>query len=36
MLLFITCKKKNINHKYKPKKLFSEGYDYSVWSKNED
>ena len=24
------------NHKYKPKKLFLKGYDYTVWPKNEE
>ena len=25
-----------MNCKYKPKKLFVKGYDYSMWSKHED
>ena len=29
-------KKKKVNRKYKPKKLFINGSDYSVWSKNEE
>ena len=30
------AKWKKKNHKYKPKKLFIKGYDYSVWRKNEE
>ena len=33
-LLFSTCKKKKINPKYKPGKLFVEGYNYNDWNKN--
>ena len=36
MLLFITCKKKKLESKYKPKKLFIIGYDYSVSTKHEE
>ena len=28
--------KKKVNRKYKPKKLFINGSDYNVWSKNEE
>ena len=29
-------KRKKMNPKYKLEKLFSKGYDYSMWSKNEE
>ena len=29
------AKRKKMNHKYKPKKLFIKGYNYSMWSKHE-
>ena len=29
-------KRKKMNRKYKPKKLFIKGYDYSMWSKHEE
>ena len=32
--LFQMLKKRKLSDKYNPKKLFVEGYDYSVWSKN--
>ena len=34
--LSLAKKKKKVNRKYKPKKLFINGSDYSVWSKNEE
>ena len=30
------AKRKNLNRKYKPKKLFIIGYDYSMWTKHEE
>ena len=30
------AKRKKMNCKYKPKKFFIKGYDYSMWSKHED
>ena len=32
----ITCKKKKMDSKYTPKKLFIKGYDYRVWTKNKE
>ena len=34
MLLFIRCRKKKLNSKYKPKKLFIAGYNYNDWYEN--
>ena len=30
------AKRKKMNRKYKPKKLFIKGYNYSMWSKHKD
>ena len=35
-IIYHMQKEKKMNHKYEPEKLFIKGYDYSVWSKNEE
>ena len=35
-LLFQMLKKRELSDKYYPEKLFLEGYDYSMWSKNKE
>ena len=34
-IIYDMQREKKKNHKYKSKKLFIKGYDYSIWSKHD-